>query len=96
MLMPMASGTPSSVRSYLAQIGRKGGAKSRRTLSSEDARNMVRVREARRALREYHAQCFWYLRRDMKVTLDDVPEIVRGLRQNGGRKGFLVAAKLCR
>ena len=57
---------------------------------------MVRVREARRAFRAFHAQCFWYLRPDLQVSLDDVPEIVRGLRRNGGRKGFLVAARLCR
>ena len=88
--------TPRSVNSYLSRIGRKGGSKSRRKLSSADARNMVRVREARRAFSEFHAQCFWFLRQDMKVGLDDVPEIVRGLRQNGGRRGFLVAAKLCR
>ncbi|NQT92070.1 MAG: hypothetical protein HQ559_04860 [Lentisphaerae bacterium] len=88
--------TPSSVSEYLAEIGRKGGVKSRRRLSSEDARNMVRVREARRAFRTFHVQCFWYMREDMDVTLADVPEIVRGLRQNGGRRGFLLAAKLCR
>jgi len=57
---------------------------------------MVRVREARRAFRTFHVQCFWYMREDMDVTLADVPEIVRGLRQNGGRRGFLLAAKLCR
>lgn len=57
---------------------------------------MVRVREARRAFRDFYAQCFWYLHPDMQVTLRDVPEIVRGLRRNGGRKGFLVAARLCR
>ena len=55
---------------------------------------MVRIREARRALREFHAQCFWYLRRDMTVTLDDLPEIIRGLRRNGGRRGLVVAARL--
>ena len=88
--------TPPSVRSYLARIGQKGGEKSRRTLSSEDARNMVRVREAGRAFREFHAQCFWHMRTDMEVGLDDIPEIVRGLRQNGGRGGFLLAARLCR
>ena len=71
-------------------------ANSRRVLSSADARDMVRVREARRAFREFHAQCFWYLRPDLPVSLDDIPEIVRGLRRNGGRKGFLVAARLCR
>jgi hypothetical protein len=57
---------------------------------------MNRVREARRAFRRFHSQCFWYLRPDMPVTLADVPEIARGLRQNGGRQGFLLAAKLCR
>lgn len=57
---------------------------------------MVRVREARRAFRTFHTQCFWYLRPDLVATLDDVPEIVRGLRQHGGRKGFRTAARLCR
>ena len=84
------------IRAYLAEIGRKGGRRSRRHLRAEDARNMVRVREARRAFRTFYAQCFWYLREDMDVTLDDIPEIVRGLRLNGGRQGFLLAAKLCR
>ncbi|MXW34413.1 MAG: hypothetical protein F4X11_10505 [Acidobacteria bacterium] len=88
--------TPDPLKAYLARIGRKGGSRSRRVLSSADARDMVRVREARRAFREFHAQCFWYLRPDLQVSLDDVPEIVRGLRRNGGRKGFLVAARLCR
>ena len=57
---------------------------------------MVRVREARKAFRAFHPQCFWFLRPDMNVTLEDVPEIVRGLRQNGGQRGFLLAARLCR
>ena len=85
-----------SVREYLSAIGRKGGARSRRRLSSEDARDMVRVREARRAFRRFYAQCFWYMRPDLEVTLADIPEIVRGLRQNGGRQGFFLAARLCR
>jgi hypothetical protein len=88
--------TPPTVTEYLSSIGRKGGKKSRRILSGEDGRKMVRVREARRAFRRFHSQCFWYLRPDMRVTLADVPEIARGLRQNGGRQGFLLAAKLCR
>ena len=86
---------PAEVSAYLAEIGRKGGKKSRRRLSPEDARNMVRVREARRAFREFHAQCFWYMRADMEIALADVPEVARGLRQNGGRRGFILAAKLC-
>jgi hypothetical protein len=86
---------PKEVSAYLAEIGRRGGRRSRRRLSSGDARNMVRVRMARRAFREFYAQCFWYMRADAVVTLADVPEVARGLRQNGGRRGFLLAAKLC-
>ncbi len=85
-----------ALSAYLARIGRKGGLRSRRQLSPEQARDMVRVREARRAFRTFHTQCFWHLRPDLIATLDDVPEIVRGLRQHGGRKGFLTAARLCR
>ena len=85
-----------AVREYFSRIGRRGGLRSRRNLSSDEARDMVRVREARRAFREFHTQCFWYLRPDLVVTLNDVPEIVRGLRQHGGRKGFRIAARLCR
>jgi hypothetical protein len=84
------------VRKYLAEIGRKGGAKSRRRLSPEQARDMVRVREARRAFRRFRARCFWHLREDLEVGLEDIPEIVRGLRQHGGREGFILAEKLCR
>jgi len=51
---------------------------------------------AQQALREFHAQCFWHLREDLPVTLSDLDEIVKGLRLNGGRRGFLLAARLCR
>lgn len=55
---------------------------------------MVRVREARRAFREFYSQCFWYMRPDLEITMADLPEIARGLRQNGGKRGLLLA-KLC-
>ena len=51
---------------------------------------------ARQALRDFHAQCFWYLRPDLDLQPSDLDEIVRGLRLNGGRRGFLLAARLCR
>ena len=38
-----------SLRKYLAEIGRRGGIKSRRELKPETARRMVAIREARRA-----------------------------------------------
>ena len=92
----MAEKPDQTVRDYLAAIGRKGGTQSRRKLSSTDARNMVRVREARRAFRRCHASCFWYMDANRKITLEDVPAIVRGLRQHGGREGYLLAERLCR
>jgi hypothetical protein len=41
----------SIVRKYLAQIGRRGGIKSRRVLEPEVARRMVEIRESRRIAR---------------------------------------------
>ncbi len=86
----------SEIHAYLSQIGRTGGRKSRRHLSSEDARKMVRLREARRAFRMFHAQCFWHMPEDMPITQHDLPAIIRGLRTNGGRRGYQAADRLCR
>ena len=61
-----------SVRIYLAEIGRRSGRKSRRTLDSETARAMVRIREARRAYRKFHARCFWSYPPDLEIGADDV------------------------
>ena len=57
---------------------------------------MEKLELARQAFHEFHAQCFWYLRKDLELKPSDLDEIVRGLRLNGGRRGFLLAAKLCR
>jgi hypothetical protein len=96
MIVGMMKTMPDTIREYFATIGRKGGSKSRRTLTPEQARNMLRVREARRAFRKYHTQCFWYMAKDAQIKQSDIPEIVRGLKTNGGRQGFILAAKLCR
>ena len=85
-----------AIRSYLSRIGRRGGRKSRRALSPEDARDMVRVREARRAYRRFHMQCFWYMKPNAVITKDDLPIIVKGLRSYGGHAGYRMAGKLCR
>ena len=86
----------SSVRSHLAEIGRRGGTKSRRTLDPDTARAMVRVREARRAYRTYYASCFWSYRADLVITRDDVAWVAEQLRKHGDRAAWLMAAKLCR
>ena len=86
--------TSQTISNYFASIGRKGGSCSRRTLSPEQAKDMVRIREARRAYKKYHTQCFWYMPEGADIKKSDIPEIVRGLKKNGGRQGFLLAAKL--
>jgi len=84
------------IRKYLSHIGRRGGRKSRRTLDSETARNMVRLREAKRAYRRFHTRCFWSYDPDYALTLDDVEWVAGQLMRNGGREAWEIGAKLCR
>ena len=84
------------IREYMSEIGRRGGQISRRELSREDARRMVRVREARRAYRRFHAQCFWSCSPDLEIGAADVDWVGEGLKRHGGRVAWEVAAKLCR
>ena len=84
------------IRKYLSDIGKRGGRKSRRTLDSETARNMVRLREAKRAFRRFYARCFWSYDPDYVLTLDDIEWVAKQLIKNGGREAWEVGAKLCR
>ena len=85
-----------SVRAYLAEIGRRGGRKSRRALDPRTAREMVRVREARRAYRRFHAECFWSFDPAYRVGPSDVAWVAEQLRKHGGRDAWETARKLCR
>jgi hypothetical protein len=84
-----------ALRAYLAEIGRRGGKASRRALSPEAAREMVRVREARRAYRRFYHQCFWSYAPDLTLRAADLPWVVEQLRKCGGAAAWKVAAKLC-
>ena len=84
------------VKAYLAEIGRRGGRKSRRVLEPGTARDMVRVREARRAYRRFHARCFWSFDPEYRVGAADVAWVAEQLRKHGGRDAWNVASKLCR
>jgi hypothetical protein len=79
------------VRRYLAKIGRRGGMRSRRILTPEQARAMVVSREAKRAVREFEHSA-------IGAPTSDLPgvEIVRaGLRDLARRErsidAFLVS-----
>jgi hypothetical protein len=85
-----------AVRRYLSEIGRRGGLRSRRVLNPEEARQMVRVREARRAFRRFHTRCFWSSPADYVVTAADVRWVADRLMTYGGRDGWRLGARLCR
>lgn len=84
-----------NIREYLAEIGRTGGRTSRRTLDADTAREMVRIREARRAYRRFHARCFWSYAPDLEIGRDDVEWVARTLIKNGDREAWIVGHKLC-
>ena len=92
----METGFRLVVRQYLQQIGRRGGLKSRRALPTATARDMVSVREARRAFRRFRATCFWSYRPDLVIGLDQVRWVVEQLRKHGNREAWRMAERLCR
>ena len=57
---------------------------------------MVQVREARRAYRRFHTECFWSFDPAYVIRLSDVPWVAEQLAKNGGREAWLVGDRLCR
>lgn len=86
----------SEISRYMAEIGARGGRKSRRRLSPEDAKEMVKVREARRAFRRFRTRCFWSYRPDLQIGREDVPWVAEQLMKYGDREAWLIGARLCR
>lgn len=95
-LLKVLSKMNAELKSYLSEIGRKGGRRSRRSLSSEQAREMVRVREARRLYRLFHDRCFWNAPKDLLIGREDIDWVAQKIRENGGSAGWEAASKLCR
>ena len=50
----------------------------------------------RQVFREFHARCFWFMRPDAEIVAEEVPYICERLRADGGRRGFQLAAEICR
>ena len=84
------------VRAYLAEIGRKGGKRSKRNLDPDTARTMVKVREARKLFRKFYASCFWSSPPDLKIGKDDVKWVAETLMKNGNLEAWNAAHRLCR
>ncbi len=55
-----------------------------------------RLEIARKAFKDFYAQCFWSYRDDLEITEERIPFVIRGLRLHGGHKGYAIAAELCR
>jgi hypothetical protein len=53
-----------------------------------------RLALANQLYREFHMRCFWHSPRALLITEDLIPFVVKGLRTHGGRRGFILAAKL--
>ena len=85
-----------AVSRYLAEIGARGGRKSRRVLSADTAREMVRVREARRAFKRFRSTCFWSYRPDLVIGASDIAWVAEQLMKHGNRDAWRVGAKLSR
>jgi hypothetical protein len=49
---------------------------------------------AQRLYRECHTQCFWHMKPDLIITEGMLPMVIEGLRDYGGRREFLEAARL--
>lgn len=85
-----------AVKKYLSKIGQKGGRKSRRSLSSEQAKDMVKLREARRAFKKFYSRCFWSYDQNYRIKMQDVAWVIEQLKKHGGHEAWVTAEKLCR
>jgi hypothetical protein len=53
-----------------------------------------RLAFANRLYREFHARCFWHCPRELTITEELIPFVVKGLRAHGGHHGFKLAGRL--
>jgi hypothetical protein len=54
-----------------------------------------RLELARKAFKDFYAQCFWSYRDDLEITEEKIPLVIRGLRLHGGHQGYRIVAALC-
>ena len=85
-----------AVRKYLSDIGRKGGKKSKRSLDATTAKQMTRVRDAKRAYKKFFSQCFWSYDPDLEISESDISWVADQLMKNGNRQAWHAGVRLCR
>ena len=64
-----------------------------RTFSAPRSRD-ERLELARDLFQTFYATCFWHSPRDLEITEEFIPFVIRGLRANGGHRGFKLAGML--
>lgn len=60
----------------------------------KELREQLILGRTRQIFLQYHAQCFWHMRRDLPIDLSHVPMIQDGLRKYGGIEGLRLAEEL--
>ena len=85
----------SDVMKYLSKIGSHGGRKSKRHLDSQTAKQMVRIREARKAFNKYYSQCFWSYDPNLHIDQTNVQWVGEQLLKQGGMSLWELGNKLC-
>ena len=49
---------------------------------------------AQQIFMQYHANCFWHLRKDLIITVENLSMIQIGLKKYGGLEGLRLTAEL--
>lgn len=52
------------------------------------------LERATKLFHEFRGKCFWHSPPDLVITEELVPFVIKGLRDNGGHRGFMLAAEL--
>lgn len=68
--------------------------KSAMATDSQPLTPAERVALAQQLYDEFRVQCFWYSPRDLVITEELIPFVWKGLRANGGHRGFILSGKL--
>ncbi len=62
---------------------------------SSDKKNIdAALEQANQAFRRLHTRCFWHSPKDLVVTEDLIPFVIKGLRAHGGHEGYVLSGQI--
>jgi len=91
----MIKSMDAEIKKYMAKIGKKGGLTSKRKLDSETAKQMVKVRMAKKAYKQFFNECFWSFSPELIITSKDIKWVGSQLLKHGSMKVWDLGTKLC-